>query len=440
VSTRVPGREPPDPERGERGDADASEVLDLDTSFGLSAFGSERPDERDPAVPPGQPAPAAVSPSSPDRKPDAPVSWRLGTDDPPAAHGPSSPPLIREPYHPTTAVPALQPSPRPMRPMPEPASRPSWIAVAGALALVLAVVAGILWARRGPVGEIPAATGELTVESTPGGARVFVAGKDRGATPLTLALAPGTYDLELRAGDERHTLPVRVKAGAVTAQHVFLQKTQAATGRLRITSEPPSAAVAVDGRGRGKTPVLITDLAAGPHDVVVTGTSGSVRQRVRVDPAATTTVMVPLPRNAPPPQSTGGWLSITASTELQVFEGDRLLGTTRVNRMMLPTGVYNLHLVNEAAGVDITRRVTVERGQTARLQVALPPGTLSINAVPWATVSVDGREVGETPLGAVELSAGPHVVVFSHPQFGQRRQEVTVRAGETTRVSVDLRR
>jgi eukaryotic-like serine/threonine-protein kinase len=107
---------------------------------------------------------------------------------------------------------------------------------------------------------------------------------------------------------------------------------------------------------------------------------------------------------------------------------------------MLPTGVYNLHLVNEAAGVDITRRVTVERGQTARLQVALPPGTLSINAVPWATVSVDGREVGETPLGAVELSAGPHVVVFSHPQFGQRRQEVTVRAGETTRVSVDLRR
>jgi hypothetical protein len=53
---------------------------------------------------------------------------------------------------------------------------------------------------------------------------------------------------------------------------------------------------------------------------------------------------------------------------------------------------------------------------------------------------VDGREVGETPLGAVELSAGPHVVVFSHPQLGQRRQEVTVRAGETTRVSVDLRR
>jgi hypothetical protein len=440
VSTRVPGREPPDPERGERGDADASEVLDLDTSFGLSAFGSERPDERDPAAPPGQPAPAAVSTSTPDRKPDAPVSWLLGTDDPPAAHGPSSPPLIREPYRPTTAVPALEPTPPPMRPMPEPGTGPPWIAFAGALALVLAIGAGVLWARRGPAGEIPAATGELTVQSTPGGARVFVAGKDRGATPLTLALAPGTYDLELRAGGERHMLPVRVKAGAVTAQHVFLQKTQAATGRLRITSEPPSAAVAVDGRGRGKTPVLITDLAAGPHDVVVTGTSGSVRQRVRVDPAATTTVMVPLPRNAPPPQSTGGWLSITASTELQVFEGDRLLGTTRVNRMMLPTGVYNLHLVNEAAGVDITRRVTIERGQTARLQVALPPGTLSINAVPWATVSVDGREVGETPLGAVELSAGPHVVVFSHPQLGQRRQEVTVRAGETTRVSVDLRR
>jgi serine/threonine-protein kinase len=102
--------------------------------------------------------------------------------------------------------------------------------------------------------------------------------------------------------------------------------------------------------------------------------------------------------------------------------------------------VYNLRLVNEAAGVDITRRVTIERGQTARLQVALPPGMLSINAVPWAAVSVDGRDVGETPLGAVELSAGPHVVVFAHPQLGERRQQVTVRSGDTTRVSVDLRR
>ena len=87
----------------------------------------------------------------------------------------------------------------------------------------------------------------------------------------------------------------------------------------------------------------------------MTGTGGSVRQRVQVSPGATTTVMVPLPRRAPP-QSTGGWLSITAPTELQVFEGDRLLGTTRVNPLMLPTGTHTLRLSSESAGVDLTRR------------------------------------------------------------------------------------
>jgi hypothetical protein len=221
---------------------------------------------------------------------------------------------------------------------------------------------------------------------------------------------------------------------------VFLRKPDPKTpGTLRITSEPSSAAVAVDGRGRGTTPLLITDLAAGPHEVVVTGTSGSVRQRVRVDPAGTTTVMVPLPKTAPP-QSTGGWLSITTPTELQVFEGDRLLGTTRANRLMLPTGRHDLRLSNEAAGISLTRQVTVERGRTARLRVTVPPGTVNINAVPWAVVSIDGRDAGETPLGGVELSPGSHEVVFTHPELGQRRQQVSVRSGEMTRVSVDLRR
>jgi eukaryotic-like serine/threonine-protein kinase len=74
------------------------------------------------------------------------------------------------------------------------------------------------------------------------------------------------------------------------------------------------------------------------------------------------------------------------------------------------------------------------------LQVTVPPGTLSVNAVPWASISIDGRDVGETPLGGVELRPGTHDVAFTHPTLGQRRQQVTVRSGAATRISVDLRR
>ena len=51
-----------------------------------------------------------------------------------------------------------------------------------------------------------------------------------------------------------------------------------------------------------------------------------------------------------------------------------------------------------------------------------------------------GREIGETPLGDVELTPGTHEVAFTHPQLGERRQQVTVRSGAAARVSVDMRR
>lgn len=438
-------------------DAEPGEVLDLDTRFGLAAFGSERVDDASTVSPPPGPT-AASSAAGPERIPPVPEPRTSARE---LASGPFPPnrntidprpgaTLESEPLGPVNdhgagAVGAVQEWwPAGLRPAesltPKPAHLGRWAVPATVAIVLLAILTGSIWAQRRASAAAPLTAGELTVDSTPVGARVIIGGKDRGVTPLSLALAPGVYELELRAGNERHVVAVRVKAGGTTSQHVILRQTAAAApGTLRVTSEPPSAAVAVDGRGKGTTPVLITDLAPGSHEVVVTGTSGSVRQRVNVDAAATTTVMVPLPRPEPA-QSTGGWLSITAPLELQVFEGGRLLGTTMVNPLMLPTGTHNLRLTDGAAGVDITRSVRIERGQTARLPISLPLGTLSINAVPWATVSVDGRAVGETPLGGVELSPGPHEVVFTHPDLGERRQQVMVRSGGATRLSVDLRR
>ena len=439
-------------------DVDATEMLDLDTSLGLSAFGSEGSDN------PGAPGPSRdrVRPPPPEGtghsspSPPVPLSSSRRVDSAaPSGHVPyaevSDAPLegtyqtFETDYPPpweSAAAPQLRsftaPLPATLTQPPLPSHRP-WVMPVTAAVVVLAVLAGTGWLVRRTWP--PAVTsGELTINSTPAGARVIIGGKDRGPTPLSLTVESGAYEVELRAGDERHMVPVQVKAGATTAQHVFLRRTATAPlGTLRIISEPPSAAVAVNGRRRGRTPAQIAGLPAGTHEVTVSGTSGTVRQRVQVSPGATTTVMVPLPPAAPP-QSTGGWLSITAPTELQVFEGDRLLGTTNVNRLMLPTGTHTLRLSSEAAGVHLTRVVSIERGKTARLQVTVPPGTLSVNAVPWASISIDGRDVGETPLGGVELRPGTHDVAFTHPTLGQRRQQVTVRSGAATRISVDLRR
>jgi hypothetical protein len=63
-----------------------------------------------------------------------------------------------------------------------------------------------------------------------------------------------------------------------------------------------------------------------------------------------------------------------------------------------------------------------------------------VNAIPWADVSVDGQPVGQTPIGNLALTIGPHEVLFRHPQLGEQRHAVTVTMKAPARLSVDLRK
>jgi len=70
--------------------------------------------------------------------------------------------------------------------------------------------------------------------------------------------------------------------------------------------------------------------------------------------------------------------------------------------------------------------------------VALPKGVVSLNAVPWATVSIDGAVVGETPIGNLPVAIGPHEIVFTNPQFGEQRRTIDVTLKTPVRTSIDL--
>jgi hypothetical protein len=60
--------------------------------------------------------------------------------------------------------------------------------------------------------------------------------------------------------------------------------------------------------------------------------------------------------------------------------------------------------------------------------------------VPWAEVLIDGKAVGETPIGNLSLPLGNHEIIFRHPQFAELRQTALVRSDTVTRVSVNLQR
>ena len=75
----------------------------------------------------------------------------------------------------------------------------------------------------------------------------------------------------------------------------------------------------------------------------------------------------------------------------------------------------------------------------ASLTVELPKGKVNLNATPWAEVWIDGKRVGETPIGNLEVPVGPHELVFRHPQFGEKRHAISVTAGAPVRLSVPMK-
>jgi hypothetical protein len=168
-----------------------------------------------------------------------------------------------------------------------------------------------------------------------------------------------------------------------------------------------------------------------PVDSATSATSGTSRGAPPAAPAA-----------VPPASSQllAGMLSVSAPVPLRVFEKGRLVGTTEAESTMLPQGTHQLEFVNEAVGFVARRTVTIKAGATSSVKLDAPPGTLHINAVPWAEVWIDGERIGDTPIGNLQAKIGTREIVFKHPELGERRTTATVTLKEPVRISMDLRK
>jgi hypothetical protein len=411
--------------RGWPPDAEVPEIADLEPGFDISAFAPD---------PPGgaRPSPPSVLPAN------APATPRPSSDHHQAAVSGSSRPQATL-FDVVQRVRAIDWSSDRLQ-------RRVLIGVAATTSLGLMAVLVVL-AR--PTTVSPPTIGTIQIESAPAAARVSIDGRASGVTPLKVALAAGRHRVAVDANGRRRGFSVDVTAGAVITHHVLLDADAPPdVGALKITSRPAGARVHIDGKPRGRTPILVPTLSAGDHQLAVSGTTGTVEQTVTVRGGQTATVLVPLAvsRSVPlavsqsVPVAPSGLLRISAPVELHVIEGGRFVGTSHGPSLRLPTGRHEIELVNEAVGFRDQRVVSIAAGRTITVAVLVPGGSMSLNATPWAEVWLDGRLLGETPLGEVPAAAGPHDVLFRHPELGDRRVRAVVRAGELARVTADLRR
>jgi hypothetical protein len=205
-----------------------------------------------------------------------------------------------------------------------------------------------------------------------------------------------------------------------------------------VRSEPAGARVSVDGVARGTAPVTVSDLAAGDHVVALESDMGSVKQTVKIEAGNTSSLVVPLGATEGAPVS--GWIAVSAPGDVQLFENGRLLGTSQSDRLMVSAGRHEIEILSETLGYRATRTVQVPPGKVTPIRIEFPKGTIALNATPWAEVWADGEKVGDTPIGSLQLTLGPHEFVFRHPDLGEQRHAATVTLKTPARLSVDMRK
>ncbi len=313
----------------------------------------------------------------------------------------------------------------------------TWILVVSVSAT--AAAAGVsLYQRRAAA----TANGSLTIQTATPGAEVFIGGRLAGKTPLTTSLAVGSYDVRIAADGQSRDFKVTLAAGTSTVRDLEFPVRAAVipaptTGALRVQTDLKQAVVSVDGVDRGTSPLTVDDLQPGDHQVVVRGDRGTFRRVVQIKPQETLSLMI---SSSEPTTLVPGWLTVTSPVPMQLREEGRLIGTTETDRLMLPSGDHDIELSNESLGYRVTRKITVTPGKTTASAIELPSALLSLNALPWAEVWIDGERVGETPLANLSRRIGSHQVVFRHPQLGERTETVLLTLRQPTRIGVDMRK
>jgi hypothetical protein len=198
---------------------------------------------------------------------------------------------------------------------------------------------------------------------------------------------------------------------------------------------PSSVSAIATGRASSPAPT-----AAAVSGILTSAPSAASAPRADAQRA----LLTPRPQDATPLAASAdpapaGAIEVVSAVSLSVSEGGRPLGASG-ERIQLSPGRHSLEIGREDLGYQIVQVVDVKPGRPFRIQPSLPTGVANLNATPWAEVWIDGRKVGETPLGHVQLTIGPHEVQFRHPELGDQTRTLVVTTGSVALLSVDLKK
>ncbi|MCX7009472.1 MAG: PEGA domain-containing protein [Kiritimatiellaeota bacterium] len=242
----------------------------------------------------------------------------------------------------------------------------------------------------------------LRVTSQPAGAKVMLDGQDQGITPVSLQrIDPGQHLLEVRKDDfqtQRRT--VSLFNGEKKTEEFKLEPLK---GLVIVQTIPAGAEADVDGAFRGKTPLLLYDLAVGDHSVVLR-TEGYQTRKLAL------AIKDRVPQLLKTDLSSDS-ATVKISSEpvgASVLLNGATRGTTPCTIDRIPSGTVDIEIVLK--GYEHHRsQIVLKAGDIVDVPAPLKaiPASLTVHSIPeQARIYVNNQFRGEAPIVLTNLPPG----------------------------------
>ena len=275
-------------------------------------------------------------------------------------------------------------------------------------------------------------TGWIILESEPSGASVYINNEFVGNTPLNnYKQSYGTYQYRLESPNYHPaTGTIELNAGRFE-QRIALKP---AFGSISVKSNVAGAKILLDGKPTGKnSPATLTEIPSGSHTITLQSDKYAPQQQnVVVEDGQTADISMSM-------DARFARITINSIDGAEIYSNGKLLGRGHYSEDMME-GYYDLE-VRLNHHKSATKQIQVIAGQSQDISLNPIPkyGSLDIVSTPHdASITIDGKSYGKTPLTVEQLLEGEHQVVVSLTGYENESKSVYIRENETVNVTITI--
>ncbi|MHC4454153.1 MAG: PEGA domain-containing protein, partial [Planctomycetota bacterium] len=274
--------------------------------------------------------------------------------------------------------------------------------------------------------ELQLKTGAVSIKSEPSGAMTLIDDKEAGTTPVTITdMKPGMHNVEISmTGYENWYEKVDIKSDFENSFKAILHKI---TGSITIKSNPSNANIYLDGEEVGITPVNLSSVAIGLHEIElrIEGYT-SWKSSININKGKNKKIKTVLQKN------TGSFSIKSNPSNAKVLIDDNEAGMTPVTKTDLKPGTYNIEVMKDGyENWNESIEITPDKEITLKPVLQIQVGAINLKSKPSdAKALINGREVGTTPVSITELKPGPQYLEVRMDGYDDWKESIEIIPGK----------